>query len=145
MIDILYSSLMNGDTTYNNKGEMVAHPPTAVQLRAARAIKQMAEELAANNNIVMQLQYRAELAEAAAIEFSNQLTNARKEIEQFKTEQKSLYSQLSEKHESLCKSKQEASDVGVGTNGGGPNGKHNGGDSTSEGGLQAEDSSPRTD
>lgn len=127
MIDILYSSLVNGDTTYNDKGEMIAHPPTAVQLRAARAIKQMAEELAANNNIVMQLQYRAELAEAAAIEFSNQLTNARNEIE------------------SLRKSKQEASDVGMGTNGGGSDGEHSGGDSTSEGGLQAEDRGPRTD
>lgn len=40
----LLNELTSGTTSYNEKGEMVTHPPTAVMLRAARTLKQLLEQ-----------------------------------------------------------------------------------------------------
>ncbi len=52
----LITALTNGTVEYKENGEMVTHPPTALMLRAARALKEVATVNESNNIIIQQLQ-----------------------------------------------------------------------------------------
>jgi len=82
----LYNSLTSSIIEYNDKGEQVQRPPTAVMLRAARALKQ-AMDINNANNITVQQQH------ILIDELSEQLRKA---------------------NESLHEARQQASNVGSG-------------------------------
>ena len=52
----LYAELTSSHTEYLESGEMRSHPPNSLQLRAARAIKQLFEEGQGLSRAHMQLQ-----------------------------------------------------------------------------------------
>ena len=54
----LYNSLINGRAYTKDTGEVVVTPPTALELRAAAAIKQIADINANNLVVISQLQQR---------------------------------------------------------------------------------------
>jgi len=54
----LYNELMNGTVEYKDGGHIVQHPPTALALRAARMLKQLADTNDTNGLLIRQLQAR---------------------------------------------------------------------------------------
>ena len=54
----LYNELMNGSAEYKADGTVVQHPPTALMLRAARTLKQLADLNDTNGLLISQLQAR---------------------------------------------------------------------------------------
>lgn len=54
----LYNELMNGSTEYRADGTVIQHPPTALALRAARTLKQLADLNDTNALLINQLQAR---------------------------------------------------------------------------------------
>jgi len=56
----LYNELINGTVEYKDGGHIVQHPPTALALRAARMLKQLAETNDVNGILIRQLQAREE-------------------------------------------------------------------------------------
>jgi TolA-binding protein len=55
-MDALYNALVNGQPSYKEDGTYVTHPPSSLQLQAARTLKQLAEINTQNQVVVMQLQ-----------------------------------------------------------------------------------------
>lgn len=83
----LINALTNGTNEVDGNGNTVNRPPTSLMLRAARAIKQMAEQLqqAAVSIESLQRQY---LTEHTTIEaMTNQLYSLRKENESLRESQ----------------------------------------------------------
>lgn len=56
----LYNELINGTTEYKADGHILQHPPTALALRAARMLKQLADTNDVNGLLIRQLQSREE-------------------------------------------------------------------------------------
>lgn len=56
----LYNQLNSPIIEFNDKGEQVQRPPTAVMLRAARLIKELDSVNQANNNVINQLRHMVE-------------------------------------------------------------------------------------
>lgn len=56
----LYNELINGTTEYKDGGHIIQHPPTALALRAARMLKQLADTNDVNGLLIRQLQSREE-------------------------------------------------------------------------------------
>lgn len=56
----LYNELINGTVEYKDGGHIVQHPPTALALRAARMLKQLADTNDVNGILIRQLQAREE-------------------------------------------------------------------------------------
>lgn len=56
----LYNELINGTTEYRDGGHIIQHPPTALALRAARMLKQLADTNDVNGLLIRQLQSREE-------------------------------------------------------------------------------------
>lgn len=56
----LYNELINGTTEYKDGGHIIQHPPTALALRSARMLKQLADTNDVNGLLIRQLQSREE-------------------------------------------------------------------------------------
>lgn len=56
----LYNELINGTVEYKDGGHIIQHPPTALALRAARMLKQLADTNDVNGLLIRQLQSREE-------------------------------------------------------------------------------------
>lgn len=106
----LYNSLINGRAYTKDTGEVVVTPPTALELRAAAALKQIADINANNLMVISQLQQR----EQDLMSYSaNQYETINKLLQQVNelTQEKEKY----ENNQSLRDDVREASDVGVET------------------------------
>lgn len=136
----LYNELVSGYTETNEKGEMVTKAPTSLMLRAARTLKNLADTNDTNMVSIRSMQSSMQQHHEVYQTLSDQNATLSKEIEQLKTQQKNLYSQLLEKDENLRNDnrqpepiKEEAIDVG------GTRSDDRGSDQRSEGGIQSED------
>jgi hypothetical protein len=96
----LYNELMNGSVEHKDGGIIVQHPPTSLMLRAARAIKQMADTNDTNMALINQIQSREQSLLEALAKNEEQISQLTKEKEQYGTDQ------------SIRDSEQKASDVG---------------------------------
>ena len=133
-MQILYNQLMSPVIETNEKGEQVQHPPSALMMKAARAIKQLSE-INDNNTLVIQCLQKD-------INFSvDRALMLEKEIYQLKAQQRNLYSQLAEKdsNDSIHEDRGQTSPLGS------DRVDPPGSDRTSEGGVQAEGPNPSTD
>lgn len=52
----LYNELISGSTEFRDGGEIITKPPTSLALRAARAINQLSEVNASNQQFMQQVQ-----------------------------------------------------------------------------------------
>ena len=59
----LITALTNGTVEYKDNGEMITHPPSALMLRAARVLKEVATVNEANNAVINQFQARIQQLE----------------------------------------------------------------------------------
>lgn len=114
----LYNSLINGEVEYKDDGGIIKHAPTTTALRAARALKQLADINDNNIILIKQLQLDAQ--------------NTLHIIEQKDLLIKEL------QNESLRKSNGQVSDVGSGSE------LPRGSDSLSEGSGEANGTSTST-
>lgn len=104
----LYNSLINGSAYTKDTGEVVITPPSAINLRAARAIKQIADINDNNVGVITQLQQREQ---ASMIYANNQLIiieNLTKQVNEL-TKEKEAYDQ------NLRHAREQASNVGSGS------------------------------
>ena len=62
----LYNSLINGSAYTKDTGEVVITPPTALNLRAAKVLKQLADINDNNVGVITQLQHREQISMALA-------------------------------------------------------------------------------
>ena len=58
----LYNSLINGSAYTTDTGEVISTPPTALNLRAARVLKQVVDINDSNVGIIAQLQQREQVS-----------------------------------------------------------------------------------
>ena len=105
----LYNSLINGQAYTKDTGEVVVTPPTALNLRAAAAIKQLADINANNLMVISQLQQREQDAMNYAATQQQAIANLLQEVNEL-TKEKETY----ENNQSLRDAGRQASDVGVG-------------------------------
>ena len=106
----LYNSLINGRAYTKDNGEVVVTPPTALELRAAVVLKQLADTNANNLMVISQLQQR----EQDSISY----TAHQQQIIDDLLQRVNELTQEKEKHEnnqSLRDAGKQASDVGVGS------------------------------
>lgn len=75
----LYNSLLSPIIEFNEKGEQISHPPTAVMLRAGRVLKQLADTNDNNVMIIGQLQLRNAQLEAEVDQLRKELLDAQKD------------------------------------------------------------------
>jgi chaperonin cofactor prefoldin len=137
----LYNELVNGITETNDKGEMLTHPPSSLMLRAARTLKQLADINDTNMINITGMQQAIQRDHTVFSQLSDRINELNKEVEQLKTQQKSLYSQLLEKDENLRKNSGQQESQSDSPSLLGDNRTDNrGSDQRSEGGIQFEDS-----
>ena len=106
----LYNSLINGQAYTRDTGEVVVTPPTALNLRAAAALKQIADINANNLMVISQLQQR-EQDSISYTAHQQQIINDLLQKVTDLTNEKEVY----ENNQSLRDAGRQASDVGVGT------------------------------
>ena len=123
----LYNELVSPIVETNDKGEQTLRPPTSLMLRAARTIKQLADTNDGNMVIIQNYQVSAQNALDAYTLLKEWSQAQAKELEELINKQK-------EANESLRDGGGEASPVGNSRTHSG------GGDSSSEGGVQSDDS-----
>lgn len=105
----LYNSLINGRAYTKDTGEVVVTPPTALELRAAAALKQIVEINENNLMVISQLQQREQESLSYAEHQQRIIDNLMKQVNEL-TQEKQTY----ENDQSLRNAGQQASDVGVG-------------------------------
>ena len=86
----LYNSLINGRAYTKDTGEVVVTPPTALELRAAAAIKQIADINANNLMVISQLQQREQDSLAYAELQQQAINNLLQEVNEL-TKEKETY------------------------------------------------------
>lgn len=118
----LYNSLINGRAYTKDTGEVVVLPPTAIELRAAAALKQIADINANNLMVINQLQQREQDLMAYSAKQYEAIAGLLKQVTDL-TKEKETY----ENNQSIRNAREQTSDVGVGTD------KLHGSDSTSTG------------
>lgn len=105
----LYNSLINGRAYTKDTGEVVVTPPTALELRAAAALKQIADINDNNLMVISQLQQREQESLSYAEHQQRVIDNLMKQVNEL-TQGKQTY----ENNQSLRDAEQQAGDVGVG-------------------------------
>jgi hypothetical protein len=105
----LYNELMNGSVEFKDGGIITQHPPTSLMLRAARALKQMADTNDNNMALISQIQGREQSMLETIANYELQIRQLTLEKEQYGINQ------------SIRDSEQKTSDVGS-SNGGLPGG-----------------------
>ena len=125
-MQILYNQLMSPVIETNEKGEQVQHPPSALMMKAARAIKQLSEIIDNNTLVIHCLQKDINFSVDRALMLE-------KEIEKFKTKP------LEKENDSIHEDRGQTSPLGS------DRVDPPGSDRTSEGGVQAEGPNPSTD
>ena len=55
-MEALYTALVNGQPEYKEDGTYIIHPPSSLQLQAARTLKQLTEINNQNQHVIIQLQ-----------------------------------------------------------------------------------------
>jgi len=104
----LYNSLINGSAYTKDTGEVVITPPSALNLRAAKVLKQIADINDNNVGVITQLQQREQ---ASMVYAENQLLiieSLTKQVNEL-TKEKEIYDQ------SLRDARGKASNVGSGS------------------------------
>lgn len=138
----LYNELTSSITEYLEGGTVNNRPPTSLMLRAARTLKTLSDTNDTNLVNINSLQVIAMNDHEMISQLHEQNREQAKEIDQLRTQQKSLYAQLltKEANESLRENsgQQEPQSNSVGCLGDG-GGVDFGGDSRSEEGIQSED------
>lgn len=103
----LYNSLINGSAYTKDTGEVVITPPTALNLRAAKVLKQIADINDNNVGVITQLQQR----EQASLNYAEHqlviIESLTKQVNEL-TKEKEIYDQ------SVREGKHEASPMGSG-------------------------------
>mgnify|MGYP007004366871 CR=1 FL=1 len=91
----LYNSLINGSAYTNDAGQVVVTPPTALNLRAAKVLKQIADINDNNVGVITQLQQREQ---ASMVYANNQLLIIERLTKQVNelTKEKESYAKKSE-------------------------------------------------
>lgn len=137
----LYNELVAGATELDANGNMITKAPTSLMLRAARTLKQLADINDGNMHNMQHMQNMAQIDHESLVKQGNIINELTKEVDQLKTQQKSLYSQLLEKDENLRNDngQQQSGPEEAGVMGDGGT-DDRGSDQGSEGGIQAEDS-----
>lgn len=106
----LYNSLINGRAYTKDNGEVVVTPPTALELRAAAALKQIADINENNLLVISQLQQREQESMTYAAFLQQAIDNLLQKVNNL-TQEKETY----ENNQSLRDAGRQASDVGVGS------------------------------
>lgn len=88
----LYNSLINGRAYTKDTGEVVVTPPSAIELRAAAALKQIADINANNLMVINQLQQREQDSLAYAGLQQQAINNLLHEVNEL-TKEKEKYDQ----------------------------------------------------
>ena len=105
----LYNSLINGRAYTKDNGEVVVTPPTALELRAAAALKQIADINENNLLVISQLQQREQESMTYAAFLQQAIDNLLQRVNDL-TQEKETY----ENNQSLRDAGWQAGDVGVG-------------------------------
>ena len=105
----LYNSLINGQAYTKDTGEVVVTPPTALNLRAASALKQIVDINANNLMVISQLQQREQDAMNYAATQQQAIANLLQEVNEL-TKEKETY----ENNQSLRDDGKETPPVGSG-------------------------------
>lgn len=138
----LYNELTGSITEYSESGEAKTRPPTPLMLRAARTIQNLVGISETNSATIQSLQTLGIFDHDTISQLRTELREQSKEIDQLRTQQKSLYSQLltKEANESLREnSQQQESQSNSVSCLGDWGGVDFGCDSRSEAGIQSED------
>lgn len=106
----LYNSLINGHAGTKDTGEVVVIPPTALNLRAAAALKQIADINANNLMVINQLQQREQDLMAYSAKQYEAIMVLTKQVTDL-TKEKETY----ENNQSIRNAREQASNVGVGS------------------------------
>ena len=106
----LYNSLINGRAYTKDNGEVVVTPPTALELRAAAALKQIADINENNLLVISQLQQREQESMTYAAFLQQAIDNLLQKVNDL-TQEKETY----ENNQSLRDAGGQAGDVGVGS------------------------------
>ena len=106
----LYNSLINGRAYTKDNGEVVVTPPTALELRAAAALKQIADINENNLLVISQLQQREQESMTYAAFLQQAIDNLLQRVNDL-TQEKETY----ENNQSLRDAGGQAGDVGVGS------------------------------
>lgn len=138
----LYNELVGSITEYSENGEARTRPPTPLMLRAARTLQTLVGVNETNTAAIQSLQVHAVEDHDNLARLHAQIRELTKENDQFRAEQKNLYTQLltKENDESLRKnSEQQESQPDRTGSLGDWGGVDFGCDSRSEGGIRSED------
>lgn len=106
----LYNSLINGRAYTKDNGEVVVTPPTALELRAAAALKQIVDINENNLLVISQLQQREQESMTYAAFLQQAIDNLLQRVNDL-TQEKETY----ENNQSLRDAGEQAGDVGVGS------------------------------
>lgn len=104
----LYNSLINGRAYTKDTGEVVVTPPTALELRAAAALKQIADINANNLMVISQLQQREQDSMSYIAHQKQIIDDLLQKVNEL-TQEKETY----ENNQSLRNAGEQAGDVGV--------------------------------
>lgn len=105
----LYNSLINGRAYTKDTGEVEVTPPTALNLRAAAVLKQIAEINENNLLVISQLQQREQDSMSYIAHQKQIIDDLLQKVNEL-TQEKETY----ENNQSLRDAGRQASDVGVG-------------------------------
>ena len=107
----LYNELTSSNTQYLENGEMRSNPPTSLQLRAARALKQLFEETQGLGRAYIQLQQEvAKLHEELEL-LKTISSNQFNELEKLKNDTNGTTVRDTSTNESVCDGEPKTSDV----------------------------------